>query len=104
MTEGTTSPRVRLRAGPILYAVTLTASHEGVQQLGDLIRLQATEYDLLSNRSSLDMGTALYAWSFATTVVNDALAKLEGAHAAVDALTPDVLRIISDAGRRTDTE
>ena len=98
MTEGT-SPRARLRAGLINYVSTLTALRESTRQLGDAIRLELAEYDRLTS-GSLGIDTALNAWRYSTTVVNDALSNLEGAHAAFEALTPDVLRILRDAEGR----
>ena len=103
MTEGNTSPRAQLRAGSIRYASALGVLNESLQQLGDLIRLQAAEYDRLTSRS-IDIGTALYAWHFATTVVSDALNRLEAAHAAFDAATPDVLRALHGAEHSQTTD
>lgn len=85
------------------YALTLAALRESTRQLGDLIRLQTAEYDRLT-RGSLGIDTALYAWRYSTTVVSDALANLEGAHAAFDALTPEVMRILRDAEGRKATQ
>lgn len=69
---------------------------ESLQQLGDVIRLQVTEYDRLIS-GSLDIGKALYAWHFATTVVSDGLNRLESAHAGVESLTADVLVLLRQA-------
>lgn len=93
MNEGTTSPRAQPRAGSIRYASALAVLQESLQQLGDLVRLQATEYDRLTS-GSLDIGKALYAWRFATTAVNDSLNRVESAHAVVEALSPEVVRVL----------
>lgn len=96
MNEGNTSPRAQLRAGPTRYASALAVLQESLQQLGDLIRLQASEYDRLTS-GSLDIGKALYAWRFATTAVSDSLNRVESAHAVVEALSPDVVRVLHHA-------
>lgn len=99
MTEGNASPRAQARAGSIRYASALAVLNESLQQLGDLIRMQSAEYDRLTS-GSLDIGRALLAWQLTTTVVSDALNRLEAAHAAFDALTPDVLRVLHGAEDR----
>ena len=100
MSQGTDCPRAPLRAGSIDYASTLAVLRESLRQLGDLIRLQTAEHDRLTS-DSLDLKTALYAWRYSSKVISDALANVEGAHAAFEALTPDVLKAVRHAEAHT---